>query len=70
MCDDLRVTLYTNHCPRCVVLENKLNEKGIAFESETDEDVMIAKGFMSAPMLDVDGKVMNFAEAVKWVNEV
>ena len=46
----------------------KLEQKGVEFELVTDEDVMISKGFMSAPMLEVDGEVFDFGEAVKWVN--
>lgn len=30
---------------------------------------MLAKGFVSMPVLDVDGEVMQFAEANTWVNE-
>ena len=63
------VTLYSTYCPKCIVLEKKLNTKGIKFELVEDQDVMIEKGFMSAPMLDVDGKIMDFTEANKWINE-
>lgn len=64
------VTLYSTDCPKCRVLEMKLNDKGIEFDIENNEDVMIEKGFMSAPMLEVDGKAMDFGEAVKWVNRL
>jgi hypothetical protein len=30
---------------------------------------MEEKGFMSAPMLEVDGDTMEFAKAVKWINQ-
>ena len=66
----MTVTLYSNHCPRCNVLTTKLNSSGVSYDEENDIDVMIAKGFSTMPMLEVDGKVMGFAEAVKWVNEV
>ena len=65
----MKVTLYSTNCPRCVVLEKKLDEKGIEYDLVTDEDVMINKGFMTAPMLEVDNEVMSFGEAVKWVNK-
>ena len=63
----MSITLYSTNCPKCNVLEAKLKQKGVEFELNTDEDVMIEKGFMSAPMLEVDGKVMDFSEAMKWV---
>lgn len=66
----MQVILYTTHCPKCNVLAAKLKEKEIKYEIITDEQVMIDKGFMSAPMLEIDGNVLNFKEAMEWVNEV
>lgn len=66
----MKVILYTTHCPKCKVLTAKLKAKGVDYEEITDVDVMRDKGFMSAPMLEVDGKTMTFIEAIKWVNEV
>ena len=60
--------LYTTHCPKCVVLEKKLNAAGIEFKTEEDVDKMIEKGYMSAPILEVDGETMDFGKAVEWVN--
>lgn len=31
---------------------------------------MLEKGFMSAPMLEVDGNIMDYFEAIKWVKEI
>ena len=64
------IILYTTHCPRCIVLEKKLNQLNIDYKTEENEDVMIQKGFMSAPMLEVNGKTLNFKEAVDWIEEV
>lgn len=66
----MKVVLYSTHCPRCNVLESKLESKKIEFELVTDVKVMTDKGFMSAPMLEVDGEVMKYPEAINWVNEV
>lgn len=62
------VTLYTTHCPKCKVLEQKLKDKNILFTEVTDIDKMVELGFTLAPILEVDGKILNFGEAVKWVN--
>lgn len=64
------VILYTTHCPRCNVLEKKLAQKGIEFETKTDFDKeeMVRKGFASAPLLEVEGKIMAFSEANEWIN--
>lgn len=63
------VVFYSTHCPRCNVLEKKLNNANIQYEMNTDVATMLAKGYMSAPVLEVDGKAMNFKEAVNWVKE-
>ena len=64
----VNVILYSTHCPRCNVLEEKLEDAGIEYELIEDQKIMEEKGFMSAPMLEVDGDVMDFTKAVKWVN--
>ena len=33
-----KVILYTTGCPQCKVVENKLDEHGIEYETVTDED--------------------------------
>jgi hypothetical protein len=49
------------------MLEFKLKQKGIDYETKTDKDEMIAKGFMEAPKLEVEGVVYGFKEAVDWL---
>ncbi len=62
------VILYSTNCPRCNVLEKKLSQKNIDYKLITDEDIMINKGFMTAPMLEVDNEVYDFKGAVDWLN--
>ena len=61
------VILYTTHCPKCMVLEAKLKEKNINYYTCDDLDLMEQKGFVSAPMLVTDGKIMTFGEAIQWL---
>jgi hypothetical protein len=49
------------------VLGSKLDAAGVQYSVVSDEEEMIAKGFSSAPMLEVDGDVMNAQEAFNWV---
>lgn len=63
------ITLYTIDCPKCKILEKKLEQANIKYETCKDINIMTEKGFDFMPVLDVDGQVMNFGEAVKWVNE-
>ena len=64
------VTLYSTDCPKCKVLEKKLSGKGIEFNVCKDIEVMESKGLTFAPALEVDNNLMEFGDAVKWVNEV
>ena len=66
----MKVVFYTIDCPKCSVLESKLKAKKVAFEECRDIEIMQEKGFESAPMLEVDGVVMNFGEAVRWINNL
>lgn len=62
------IKLFSTHCPKCVVLEKKLKEKNISFKIEENVSVMQELGIMSVPMLSVDSNMLNFVDAVKWVN--
>lgn len=62
------ITLYSTNCPKCQVLEKKLQAKNVEFETVTDVKTMLKKHIMSAPYLEVDGELMGFAKAVEWVN--
>ena len=66
----MSVVLYSTHCPRCNVLEKKLQQKNIQYEEVNDVEIMMEKGYMSAPTLEVDGVSMNFKEAVDWINSL
>lgn len=64
------ITLYsTNSCPKCKILESKLKINNIKHEKITDEDFILQKGFLTVPVLEVDGKILDFTSAVKWLNE-
>lgn len=64
------ITIYsTPTCPRCKVLKTKLAQKGIPYEECMDESVMQSLGILSVPVLSVDDKLLDFSEAVKYVNE-
>lgn len=75
----MEVILYTIDCPKCLVLERKLNDKGIKYQVCKDRDLMMQLGFNEMPMLRIitfdDNKELsgmtnlNFVQAVKWINE-
>ena len=64
------ITIYTTAtCPKCRILKKKLEEKGIEYEEFTDEEEMQRMGIMAIPVLDVDGRMMDFPDAINYVNE-
>lgn len=63
------ITLYTTHCPKCQVLEKKLEKANILYETCEDTTVMKEKNFTSTPMLEIDGKLFSFKEAIDWINK-
>ena len=65
----MKVILYSTGCPKCQVMKKKLTNAGINYEECNDTSIMQSKGIDSLPYLEVDGTLMNFANAVKWVGE-
>ena len=63
------ITLYTTHCPKCKVLENKLNKKNIEYKVCEDIEIIQNKNIISFPALEIDNKILSFRDAVNWVNE-
>lgn len=66
----MELILYTTHCPKCEVIENKLHDKGINYKIVDNKDELFKAGIYSVPVLSVDGKRMNFVEANKYVNSL
>lgn len=62
------IILYSTGCPKCNVLKKKLSEKNIVFTENNNTDEMLDMGIMSVPVLKVNGVMMEFVEANKWVN--
>jgi glutaredoxin len=64
----LEITLYTTGCPKCKILEKKLDAKNIVYKKVTNIEKIIMTGFLSSPILKVDDKFMPFTDAIYWVN--
>lgn len=61
--------MYSTGCPKCEVLKQKMIELGCGFQLCTDIQEMIRLGINEVPMLKVDDVMMNFSEALKWIEE-
>lgn len=66
------VKLYSTGCPRCNVLEIKLEQANIDYVKSNDTEYLVANGINAVPVLDVDGELLDFMEAIEWIknNEV
>lgn len=65
----ISIILYSTGCPKCSILKKKLEEKKIPYDTVTDIKEMITLGINEVPVLSVNGELMSFPNAVKWVNE-
>lgn len=63
------VTMYSTHCPKCQVLEKKLQQKGIEYNVVTDTLEMGRMGIRSVPVLSVNSELLDFKKAIEWVNK-
>ena len=63
------IVLYTTGCAKCEVLKKKLDTKGVSYNVNTSVKEMLAKGIAQAPMLEVNGEMMDFAAANEWINQ-
>lgn len=62
------IILYSTGCPKCKILEQKLQNKGVYYTKNTSVDEMLQLGFNTSPMLKVENNYLNFSDACKWVN--
>jgi len=51
------------------VLEKKLKQKNISYKEINDIEIMKEKGYLTVPVLDVDGTSMDFKTASDWINK-
>lgn len=68
----MKAIVYTNvGCPRCEIIKEKLEQKGIKYEevSDFDRDWLAGLGFSILPVVEHDGVLMDFATANNWINE-
>lgn len=66
----MKVILYSTNCPKCNVLEKKMTQKNVEFEIVNGTKEIVKMGYLTAPLLKVDDKIMEFKEANDWVNSL
>ena len=63
------ITLYSTCCPKCQILKKKLDAKDINYITITDTNTMLSMVLNFLPVLQVEEKLLDFANAVEWVNK-
>lgn len=65
------ITVYTIHCPACIILEKKLQAKGLLYSVIDDEKTLQELGIEQFPQMSVNcGPRMTYKEAVAWINSL
>lgn len=68
------IVLYTIDCPKCKVLEKKMNNLNLDFTKVTNKDeimeVVNKTGITTAPILLVDKDYYSFSDAVKIIENI
>ena len=64
------IILFSNDCPRCKILKQKLIDKNIKFEISNNFDELIERGLQTAPVLKVNNEYYQFGDAVRIIGEL
>lgn len=66
------ITLYTLvDCPRCVLVKQMLDKHNVQYkEIQDNKQLMIDKGFIEAPVLEVDGRTIEtYPSVLAWLED-
>ena len=62
--------LYSTGCSKCKVLSKRLDQAGVKYDICNDVERMTDLGITSLPVLEVDGRMMNFIEAFSYASSL
>lgn len=60
----MAITLYSNGCPKCKILKERLDEKGIKYKESSDTNFLEQNKILAFPALSIDGKILKFYQAI------
>lgn len=64
------VVLYSTGCPKCEILKEKMEQKGVKYELCENLGIMSALGITFVPVLGIDKTLLNFSDAIKYINSL
>nr|DAG76924.1 MAG TPA: peroxiredoxin [Caudoviricetes sp.] len=65
-----KMILYSTGCPKCNVLKAKLKQKNVDYVENNNVDEMQKIGITTVPMLMINSDLLNFVEAVEYINSL
>lgn len=65
-----KMILYSTGCPKCNVLKAKLKQKNVDYVENNNVDEMQKMGITTVPMLMINADLLNFTEAVEYINSL
>lgn len=65
----MKIIFYSTNCPKCKILKSKLDSLGLSYETNTNIEEMLSLGIQSAPALSINGVLLDFGRAIKWIKE-
>lgn len=64
------IKIYTlPTCPKCKILKEKMKQKNIDYVECQDTQEMMDLHIEGVPQLLVEEKLLDYATAIKWINE-
>ena len=63
----MAITLYSNDCPKCKILKQRLDEKKIEYIESSDTKFLEKNKILAFPALNIDGKILKFYQAILWL---
>lgn len=67
----MEVILYTiDDCARCKLVKQMLNKHNVDYTEVHDRGLMEAKGFISAPTIEIDGQIIDeYTNVLSWLEK-
>lgn len=61
------IKLYSNGCPKCKILKQRLDEKEIEYIERSDTGFLERNNILSFPVLVIGSKILKYFEAINWL---
>ena len=63
------IKLYSTDCVRCNIVKQMLNTHKVKYKEIHSKEAILDMGFDSAPILEVDGKAMEYHDILIWLED-